>query len=131
MGSLRQRIESDLARTLEGEFGLPVELVSPDGVTINTSVHTGQQLYGQVLYEYVTISPDTGEDMVVGNPVVTLRRSSLSRIPVADETWLVRIPVKPVEGAEMEEFIFSAGRAAGGSESIGFIVLYLNKAVQS
>lgn len=131
MGNLRQRIESDLARTLEGEYGTPVVLVSPDGTIIDKSVHTGEQLYGQVLYEYIQISPDTGEDMVIALPVVTLRRTSLSRVPKDKETWLVKIPVDPTEGAPIEDFIFDPTHAADGSRSIGIIRMYLTKAAQS
>lgn len=132
MANLRYRVEADLATTLESDnqFGLPVVLIDPDGNRVDQSVHGGA-LFGQVLYETVRVNPDTGEEMVINNPVVTLRRSSLARVPAAGEKWLVKIPVDPTPEAAVEDFIFDSTRAPGGSRSIGFIVLYLRRAVQS
>ena len=39
MVNLRERAEADLGRTLEGEFGLPVELVTPEGNVVNTDLN--------------------------------------------------------------------------------------------
>lgn len=131
MLNLRRKIEQDLSRTIEREYGLPVSLVSPAGEEINTSVHTGEQLYGQILYESVRVNPDTGEEIVLNNPAITLRRSSLSRVPEPNETWLVRIPTAPTEGAPIEDFVFDSTRAPEGGQSIGYITLYLRRATQS
>lgn len=132
MTNLRQLAESDLALTLESEnqFGLPIVLIDPDGNKIDQSIHGGA-LLGQVLYETVSVNPDTGEEMTVNNPVVTLRRSSLVRVPEPGEKWLVKIPVDPTADAPVEDFIFDPTRAPSGSRSIGFITLYLRRAVQS
>lgn len=131
MTNLREIAESHLATSIEKEWGLPVKLVSPDGVIIETSVHTGEDLKGQVLYDTVRINPDTGEEMVVGNPVVVLRRSSLSRVPESGEKWIVKIPTSPSESATLEDFIIDPSRPPEGGRSIGFIRLYLRRAVQS
>lgn len=131
MTNLRERVERDLVTSIEKEWGLPVKLVSPDGVIIETSVHTGNALVGQVLYDTVRINPDTGEEMVVGNPVVVLRRSSLSRVPEPGEKWIVKIPTSPSESAALEDFIIDPSRPPEGGRSIGFIRLYLRRAVQS
>lgn len=132
MANLRHQAEADLSLTLEdpSQWGLPVELIDPDGVKIITN-NAGEPLTGQVMYESIVINPDTGEEIVVANPVVTLRRSSLPRIPAAGEKWLVRIPVDPTDGAPLADFIFDATRAPGGSRSIGYIKLYLRRAQQN
>jgi hypothetical protein len=127
--NLRQQAESDLSKTLEGDFGLPVILVDPDGNTItqNLSLTT---LKGQILYSTTRLDPETGEPIIVNNPVVTLRRSSLSRVPAPGERWLVRIPIDPTEGAAIVDFIIDQGRSPEGGRDIGFIRLYLRKASQ-
>jgi hypothetical protein len=120
---LRAQIEEDLALTLENpdDYGLPVILVSPDGVT--------QEVYGQVLYDTKRIDPETGLDMIVPQPVVTVRRSSLTRIPLAREKWAVRIPMTPEYAAAMTTH--SIERAPEDGKSIGFVRLYLTKAIQA
>jgi hypothetical protein len=129
--NLREQIESDLSRTLEKEYGLPVVLIDPDGNTIEVSQNDGQPLVGQVLYDTVRINPDTGEEMIVNNPIVSLRRSSLSRVPQAGENWIVKIPTDPSTTAAKEDFIISSTRPPEGGRSIGFIRLYLQRAKQT
>lgn len=124
MSNLRELGESDLAITLEGDFHLPVELIDPDGV-----IHTG--LKGQVLYDTVVVDPETMEPMTVNNPIVSLRRSSLTRVPEAGEKWVVKIPTTPSTTAPFEDFLISPTRPPGGGASIGFIKLYLNRMEQS
>ena len=118
---VRAEIEADLAETLEGEFGLPVVLTSPDGVRYD-------DLVGQVLYD--TIAQDeNGAQVIDHKPVVMLRRSSLTRVPAAGEKWAVEIPTSPLTGASTSTFILERASEDGGS--IGFIRLYLHRAEQS
>lgn len=135
MVNLREKVEADLEKTLEGAWKLPVTLIDPDGNEITESANSPDplnplRLGGQVLYDIVRVNPDTGEEMVVNKPVVTLRRSSLSRVPVAGEKWLVRIPTTPDESATLEDFLIDQTRPPEGGRSIGFIRLYLRKAAQ-
>jgi hypothetical protein len=123
MVNLRELVESDLGITLTGSWALPVELTDPDGVV--------NSYQGQILYDTVGLDPETGERIVVNNPVVTLRRSDLDRVPVAGERWHIRIPVQPSELATLVDFVLDSVRAPEGGASIGFIRLYLTKAVQS
>ena len=124
MVNVRELAEDDLATTLEGDFGLPVELIDPDGTKYDG-------LEGQILYDTVSVNPETVEQMVVNNPIVTLRRSSLSRVPAPGETWHVKIPTTPNRTAEKESFICSPTRGQGGGGSIGFVKLYLQRIGQS
>jgi hypothetical protein len=120
--NLREQVEADLAASLENpdDFGLPVVLISPDGEV--------QELYGQIVYDTKRFDPETGMDIVIHQPVVTLRRSSLARVPQAREKWAVRIPELPSLTAAKTTHAIE--RAPEGGKSIGFIRLYLTKAVQ-
>lgn len=126
MTNLRELAESDLGETLENSssgFGLPVELIAPDG-----TVYTG--LTGQVLYDS-TESTEGGLPIVVHKPVVTLRRSSLERVPQQSEKnqWICKIPLTPDPDADLVTFVVEEPVESGGS--IGFIRLYLTRAEQS
>lgn len=129
--SLRQRAEKDLAFSLEREFKIPVILIDPDGETHDTSENDGLQLGGQVLSDSISFNPETGDQIVSPNPIVTLRRSSLSRVPEPGEKWIVKIPTSPVEGAPVFDFIIDPTKSPEGGRSIGFIRLYLRFAEQS
>jgi hypothetical protein len=123
MPNLRELVESDLAVTLEGDFGLPVELIDPNGVKYDG-------INGQILYETVTVNPETVEQMVVNDPIVSLRRASLTRIPIPGEMWTVRIPTSPSRTAEKENFIINWNHPPTGGASIGFIRLHLQRISQ-
>ncbi len=126
MVNLRKEIEEDLSFTLEGEdFGLPVELIGPDGLK--------QSVTGQVLFDTVRTDPETGQPVLTGNPVVTVRRSSLSPIPgdTPGEVWQVRIPGRPDPDADLVDYVASPVHANTGGASIGFLTLHLQKASQT
>jgi hypothetical protein len=125
VGNLRVVVESDLGTTLEGDWGLPVELIAPDGTVYNTKAGTDDPLVGQILYDSREDDPETGAEVIVNKPVVTLRRSSLGRIPAANEKWAVRIPTVPDPAAAKTAFSLERPTELGGA--IGFIRLYLVK----
>ena len=119
MEDLRATIESDLGETLEAEFGMEVELVDPDGAVYEN--------VGQVLYD--TISQDADGNQVIDHkPVVTLRRSSLDRVPAPGEVWAVKIPTTPIATTKTT---FLLERATEDGGSIGYVKLYLRATVQS
>lgn len=121
--NLRERVERDLAVSLEGRWGLPVILTSPDG-------ERQGDLKGQVLYGIRRIDPDSGNEIVVDTPAVTLRRSSLTRVPLAGERWIVEIPAS-VTDATMKPYHLTPDRPPEGGKSVGFIRLYLQEVEQS
>jgi hypothetical protein len=128
--NLRERVEQDLAITLEGKFKLPVELVDPEGVEYTKSANDPtSDLVGRVVYDRLIENPDHGGPMVVDKVHVTLRRSSLTRVPVAGETWAVRVPETPHVDADKETFLMED--PPEGGRSIGYIQLHLMKAAQS
>lgn len=126
--NLRVKLEADLSTTLEGAFGLPVVLIDPDGNTIDTSENDGEPLMGQVLFDTVVEDPTTGERIVVNDPIVSLRRSSLPRVPLPGEKWSVKIPIEPVLTGRPTVFLIDATKSPEGGWSIGFIRLYLKRA---
>ncbi|KPK95630.1 hypothetical protein AMJ80_04455 [bacterium SM23_31] len=125
MENLRAAIESDLHESLEGEWKMPVELINPDGENqIYSKNDPSELLGGQVLYFSRREDPETGETIVVDQPVVTLRISSLIRVPQAGENWYIKMPVSPVEGALKERFVFTPTRSPEHGTDIGFIRIY-------
>lgn len=129
--NLREKIEQDLGVTLEGAFSLPVSLIAPDGTIQSTKKgDRDTDLTGQILYDTVVEDPVTGGRVVINEPIVTLRRSSLIRVPEARETWSVKIPLDPNDPGTLTTFILDPTKSPEGGRSIGFIRLYLKKAVQ-
>ena len=129
MTNLRKQAELHLQKTLEGEFGLPVVLISPSGAIIDTDNY-GKTLTGQVLYDIVTIDPGTGGEVIDNTPVVTFRLSSLPQEPKAGEKWGVKIPVVPDPDADKKVFMLSDSIPPEPRRSLGIIKLYLEKTAQ-
>jgi hypothetical protein len=130
MPNLRALAESDLSTSLEGDYFLPVELVDKSGGAEYKIDNYGKTLGGQVLYDRIKIDPESGEELVVKEPIVVLRRSSLPKIPQSGEVWAVRIPETPDPSAALKTFILGQTRGAEGGAAIGFIRLYLTEAEQ-
>lgn len=133
--SLRQLAENDLAHTLEDSdgFGLPVVLIGPGETGASrqdTNTLTGDSLTGQILYDTVRMDAESGADVITEEPIITLRRASLSRVPASGERWLLQIPASPRAGASMIDYILDGSRSVQGGRSIGFIRLYPKKAKQ-
>jgi len=130
MTLLRERIEADLAVTLEGDYKLPVVLIAPDGARQDKSANDPDaDLVGQIIYDTRVDAPETGGDIIIHKPVVTLRRTSLDRIPKSGEKWAVEIPTVPQYDAPKEKFFLEVALEDGGA--IGFIRLHLMRVKQS
>jgi len=121
MVDMRALVESDLEDLLEGDFGLPVTLISPAGESVT--------VMGQVAYDTRRYDPTTGAEMIIDTPVVTVRRSSLPTIPADGENWSVRIPSTPTVTGELETYIVET--PLQGGRSYGWITLQLTKVSQS
>lgn len=131
MENLRATAEKDLYESLESEWKMPVELTSPSGIKQVYSANNPTELLGgQVLYSSRRENPETGEIIVVNQPVVTLRVSSLVRVPQAGETWFIKIPVSPIVGAPKHSFVFTPDRSPEHGTDMGFIKLYLQRISQ-
>lgn len=122
--NLRKRAEADLESSLEGDWGLPVILTTPDGVEQSKSKNNPtEDLKGQILYDHRVVDSETGMERTVNTPVVTLRISSLDRVPKDGEKWGMQFPLVPDPDAAKTTFIL-IGRPTEGGTSIGFIRLY-------
>lgn len=116
--NLREKSEEVLNTTLEGLWALSVELTSPlTGLT--------KSYKGQVMFSYMLDNPEGGEPLVVEQPAVVLRISSLDEVPQANENWFIRIPNAPSESAPLENYALDGSRAPRNDGSIGLITLYL------
>lgn len=125
MINLRQQIELDLGDTIESEYKMPVQITGPDGITqVYKKGSISVLLGGQVLYTTRKLNPETGEVIVINEPVVTLRISSLNRVPKAGENWYIKMPVSPVAGALYQAFTFTPTHAPEGGQDIGIIKIY-------
>jgi hypothetical protein len=122
MINLRARVERDLSRTLEGEFGMQVTLIDP-------ATGAKQTVRGQVLYFSMETDPATGMQIKVEKPSATVRRSALTIVPAPGERWGVRVPSSPVEGAALETYVTEIGPRDGNS--LGMITMYLTKTKQA
>jgi len=128
MESLRRTLERDMHDTLESEWKMPVELTSPDGVTqIYSANNPSELLGGQVLYSYSRENPTTGETIIINQPIVTLRVSSLVRIPKAGEKWYIKIPTGYEPNATKQSFVFTLDRSPENGNDMGFIKIYPQK----
>jgi hypothetical protein len=130
--NLREQVENDLSVTVEGtDWGLPVTLISPDGITQTLKKDSTDRLQGQVLFDTRGADPETGMPIVVGEPNVSLRISSLDREPLAGERWAVKIPLSPSITAPLVTLLMSEVRPPERGASIGFVKLFLQNAIQS
>jgi len=123
--NLREDIEAGLALTLEDPdgYGLPVILIDPDGVEYD-------DIEGQIVYESIS-TDEAGNEVIDHRPVVTVRRSSLVRVPLATDAplWACRIPITPSRTATKGTFLIEQPAEDGGS--IGYISFRLTRAEQS
>jgi hypothetical protein len=117
---LRAIAERDLANPFR-DWGQDVVLIDPDGVSYSVR--------GQVFDDSMRVNPDTGDEVIVSEPRVKLRRSQLDRVPAAGETWLVKAALDP--GGEAETFSVDSTRPPETGRSIGVVILFLQRAVQS
>lgn len=130
--NLRVAVEADLQDS-EDDWGLPIELTDPDGnKQIYKAGSTSEKLKSlQILYNTRVFNPDTGDEKVVPVKMVSVRISSLDRVPQPGENWHVRIPGKPDPDAAMIDLVLTATRPTEDGSGLGHVRLYPQKAEQS
>lgn len=126
MTGLRALVESDLAYTLEGDGGQPIVLIAPDGTKYATNANDPTKpLMAMVLYDQRKASiTETGAEVITYEMAITVRRSSLARIPAPRENWGILVPSGPRPDAPVVLMTLGPARAAEGGRSIGFIRFY-------
>lgn len=121
--NLREIVELDLAKTLEGDFGQTIFLTPPGGEEFEAR--------GRIDYNTQDFDPDTGAPILVQVSGVTLRKSTLAQVPAAGEDWFIKIPESPVAGASLLDRIISKTRAPKNGDAIGTIQIFLQEVDQS
>lgn len=128
---IRQHVATEgLEESIEGDFGLPVELTTPDGIEIKTN-EKGKILKGQVLYDSDGIDPEEGDMIVISEIRITLRITALSRVPEAGENWQIKFPLNPAFPDVLTQQVLNSDKAPEVGQSIGFITLFPQEAEQS
>ena len=128
-GEVLTMIEGDLGATIESDFASPVTLIDPDGKTVSTSVHGGP-LYARVTDDY-QMANEAGGAVVVKDPMIIMRLSSLARVPVGGEKWAIIFRPSPSIPVGKTYLLDAATKAPERADSIGFIRLFPKQAVQS
>lgn len=129
---LRNQAIADMKKLNISDWSLPVILIAPDGVKYALDAETNETLKAvQILYDRKEIDPDSGEQIMVKEPVVTLALSSLSRVPKDGENWSVQFPMDPTKPDVLTTFLFTSDKAFKDGQSLGFIRIYPQKADQT
>lgn len=131
--NLLKESERCLGETLEGAFSLPVRLIDPSGVThIYAKNSTTRLIRGQVVLDTLKRSDQVDTeyfgDIFVQTPSVTLRRSSLPRVPANGEFWVVQIPQSLDDNPEYESYMLESPKT--DINFLGIITLYLKQLSQ-
>jgi len=127
---LRSLSRSDSRVLNNKDWGMLIELTAPDGTVYNTDSITGDPLVSMMtLNDAVRLDPDTGETIVVGEPIISIHRDSLVRVPAPGEKWFIKLQLNP-DSDTMTSFMLSPTRSPEGGASLGFIRLYLQKVKQ-
>jgi hypothetical protein len=122
MEDLRAAQEKDLSDCIEGEFGTDVILTDPDGETYEYSANDPElKLRAKVRYKSVSVNPETGGPLYSEDIHVSIRTTSLTRVPQDGETWGIKLPVSPQVGAPIEDFLFTPDRAIISGADMGYI----------
>ena len=123
-GEVLTMIEGDLATTVESDFASPMSLVDPDGNVVTTSANGGP-LYGRVTDDYVSAG-ESGEPVIIKDPMVIMRISSLFRVPKGGEKWSI-CDLRTGKLYALDGNTKVPERA----DSIGFVRLYPRQVVQA
>ncbi len=130
--NLRVKAIQDMKRLNLRDWSGLVELTPAiSGVVQNVDAETGEPLKAvQILNDYRSMNPETGEEIIITEPVVTMALSSLNPVPKAGEKWHIRVQLDPTS-TELTDCVLSSTRAPEGGASLGFIRFYPQKVRQS
>lgn len=144
MGNLRNVSRNNLIVT-ERQWGLLVRLTDPDGAIYDRSADKDDPLRTlQTLNDFKRLNPETGEEVLIIDPVVSIRLDALARKPQSGENWHVKVQIEPLDiSLDMDfdaaillhpdsfvDYMIDPSKATEGGNSIGFTRLYLHLAEQ-
>ena len=109
---------------MHGLSGSTVFLTGPDGI---------RRQYDDCIFTSgrITESPDSGEEIVVINPVASFSRSSLVVVPQNGEKWALEAPVEVGNPDELTMFQMDKSKSIEGGKSLDTIILKLTQSKQS
>lgn len=127
-----RKLAANIAKVAIKKFKTECVLIGPEstGTRYETDVN-GDQLVCQLLSGRTTLSPDSGEEMVVFEPVAIFHRSSLQRIPVDGETWVLIAALDPELPDVKTTMSQDTSKSIEGGRSLGVIRLYMSQVKQS
>lgn len=145
MGNLRNVSRKNLIVT-ERQWGLLVRLTADGTGTIyDRSADKDDPLRTlQTLNDFKRLNVETGEEVLVTDPVISIRLDALARVPQSGETWQVRLQIEPLDiPLDMDfdaaillhpdsfvDYIIDPAKSTEGGNSIGYTRLYLHLAEQ-
>ena len=143
-GNLRSVSRRNLIIT-ERQWGLLIKLTDPDGDDYVSSADRNEPLRTlQTLNDFKKLNIETGEEVTVIYPVVSIRLDALARVPMSGENWFVKIQIEPLDiplsttfdeaillhPDSFKDYMIDPSKATEGGNSIGFTRLYLHLAEQ-
>jgi hypothetical protein len=123
-------MENDMADTIEGDFGVPVWTIDPDGAKQEFSANDPEKkLAAMFRYSKLDVNPETGSVVTVVNPFLVFRKSSLNRIPQDGEVWVanVLLPPKFTQTMTFDMTVYPAS----GENDMGTIKMHLIETEQN
>ena len=124
--SLLEELDYYLKEALEVDWGTRFALMSPDGVLYEFMDDAPtEHLKGGFFKESVEEDIHTGMTSIVKNPTLSIRLKALTRVPVSDERWMIR-----VYDSETTFVSYVLSRPPEGSDTIGYINLRLGAVEQ-
>lgn len=84
----------------QNRWGVEYSAMGPDGVWQTVDAESGNPLKTiQVVYNSVEYKPETGEEVVVRDPNITISTRDLDPFPKEGENWVFRLPESMNPGA--------------------------------
>lgn len=114
MGTLRQEMEADLAEILEGDYGQEITLQDP--TTGESTTVQGQDIRGMRMFD-----PDSGMEVFVKTPVVTVRNSRFTTLPREGWGCLIRTSL-----TDTTTVSYVVDRVAEDGDSFGWTKCFLS-----
>ncbi len=110
-------------------WGCEIILEAPDGSALSTDAITGLQLRAiQIMFNSTKLDPDSGEDIIVPNPQISLSIDSLSVVPLPGENWFCVVLGTDI-GIPRKRYKFSSD-IFYREDTIGVIIVSLQEVVK-
>lgn len=131
MSNLLQFLSTASKQVNESLFGVHFRAVGPDGIWKNIDAESGEPLKTmQIIYNSVDEDVQTGAEVIVRTPNVTISNRCLNPFPSPGEHWVFEVPENPMPGASMKQYAMSRDREYR-EDVLGVTTIYLIEMAQS